>query len=313
MTEDREEKIVFVTGGTGFIGRYAVHALLREGYEVHVASHKWDGPFDPSPMMRVHHSNLLRGDDPRALMAMIRPTHLLHLAWETDHGRFWQSPVNVEWAEAGMRLLQEFHASGGGRALIAGSCAEYEWTSGKCHESETPLRPNSFYGVCKEALGRVVSGYSEITGLSTAWGRLFHIYGPGQDAQRFIPAMAGSLLNRERAVCQHGAHLRDYLHVADAAEALVELLDSRVTGPVNIASGEAVKLGDVALKLADLIGGNQQPIIEEGAESTENPREILADTRRLNTELGWSPALTLSEGLRSVVNHIQETRQSKAA
>ncbi len=313
MPEGHNDKIAFVTGGTGFIGRFVVHALLREGYEVHVASHRWDGPFDPHPMLRVHHSNLLRGDDPRDLMAMIRPTHLLHLAWETDHGRFWNSPINVQWAEAGLRLLQEFQGQGGRRAVFAGSCAEYDWSSGRCHETETPLRPHSFYGVCKQMLGRVVSGYADITEMNVAWARLFHVYGPGQDSQCLIPSVAEALLRHETAICRHGNHVRDYLHVSDVAVALVAVLDSPVSGPVNIASGVPSKLGDLAGRLAEIVGGNLDLQIEEGEATADNPRELLADTTRLNQEIGWLPGLTINEGLRSVVSHMRQTSRSKAA
>ncbi len=308
-----EEKIVVVTGGTGFLGRYAVHALLREGYEVHVASHTWDGPFDPSAMLRVHHCNLLHESDSGDLLQMIRPTHLLHLAWETTPGEYWNSPNNIEWVEASLRLLREFHACGGKRVLLAGSCAEYDWSSGTCHETQTPLQPNSFYGTCKQAFWETAEPYAKLTGLSAAWGRLFHLYGPGEAPQRFVSSLVESLLNNEPAVCHHGGHLRDYLHVADAAEAMVALLDSSVTGPVNIASGRAVKLEDLATTLAELMGGKQTPRIELAKDTAENPHEIAAETQRLNEEVGWTPSITLDEGLRSVVNTMRAQSRSKAA
>ena len=307
-----DEKIVFVTGGTGFIGRHAVHALLRNGYEVHIASRSYKGPFAPSPRMRIHECDLFDSDYVSRILQMIQPTHLLHLAWETTHGEFWNSLNNVQWVEASLGLLRGFSAYGGQRAVFAGSCAEYGESAEICDEVATPLRPTSLYGVSKNALQQVIAEYTRTTGLSTAWGRLFHIYGPGEPEQRFVPSTVKALLADKSAICRHGTHVRDYLHVHDAAEALVTLLESDVTGPVNVASGLPVTLEEIATRLVAVVGhGNAT--IEIGEPSADNPSEISAVTERLSKEVAWEPSITLDEGLRSVVNTLRLHRQSRAA
>lgn len=307
-----DEKIVFVTGGTGFIGRHAVHALLRSGYEVHVASRSYTGPFAPSPRMRIHECDLFDSDYVCRMLQMIQPTHLMHLAWETTHGRFWNAPSNAQWIEASLGLLRGFSACGGQRAVFAGSCAEYGESAEICDEVTTPLRPTSLYGVSKNALQQVVAEYSRTTGLSSAWGRLFNVYGPGESEQRFVSSTVKTLLSDKSAICRHGSHVRDYLHVHDAGDALTTLLESDVTGPVNVASGRPVTLEEIATRLVATVGrGNAT--IENGEPSIDNPPELSAVTERLSKEVAWAPSITLDEGLRSVVHTLQQHRQSRAA
>src|SRR5205823_13981481 len=57
----------------------------------------------------------------------VRPSHLLHLAWETEHGHFWTSPENLRWVEAALHLWRRLDEVSGYRAVGAGTCAEYTW------------------------------------------------------------------------------------------------------------------------------------------------------------------------------------------
>ena len=71
----------------------------------------------------------LVGAGNRDLIEEVRPSHLLHFAWETRHGYFWQAPENQIWAEATVDLARAFKDAGGRRAVFAGSCAEYDWAA----------------------------------------------------------------------------------------------------------------------------------------------------------------------------------------
>lgn len=308
-----DDQVVFVTGGTGFVGRHAVHALLRRGYEVHIASRRWTGPFAPSPRLRIHHCDLFDTDYVGRVLDMIRPTHLLHLAWDTAHGEFWQSPRNLRWVEASLGLLRGFAEAGGRRAVFAGSCAEYDWTAGPCDEAHTPLKPASLYGVCKHAVHQVAADYAQVTGINLAWARLFHLFGPGEDDRRFVPSLVRPMLIGERAVCRHGGLRRDFLHVRDAGDALGAITDGDVAGAINVASGRTAALGDVAAALAAIVGGNAEVRVESGRATADDPAELAAVTTRLASEVHWAPSVTLTEGLRSVVHTLRQRRHSRAA
>src|SRR4029077_12935796 len=87
----------------------------------------------------------------------------------------------------------------------------------------------------------------------TAWGRIFHLYGPYEYPSRLVPSVIISLLKDELARCTHGRQVRDFMHVDDVASAFVALLDSDVAGIVNIGSGEPVTIRSLVTRIASTI------------------------------------------------------------
>lgn len=287
-----------VTGAAGFIGRHTVAPLRAAGFDVHaVTSHRTRDDSDAT----WHRANLNDSSERRSVLETVRPTHLLHLAWYTEHGKFWTSPHNLRWVATSLDLLLDFVEVGGRRVVVAGSCAEYDWSFGFCNEQTTPRHPATLYGAAKNVLYELSSAYAESVDLSFAWGRVFFLFGPGEPATRFVPSVATALLRGAEARCTAGEQRRDFLHVRDVADAFVALLRSDVQGAVNIASGEPRPLADIAHRLADQIG--QPNLLRLGALPTP-PNEaavVAADVSRLRTELAWQPSLSLDEGLADVV------------
>ncbi len=223
---------VLVTGASGFIGRHALPLLVGRGYDVHAVTRT---DLRPAAMdgVRWHRCDLLDGAQSDAVVDEVRPTHLLHFAWYATPPDYWTSPDNLAWVEASLHLLRRFAQLGGERAVLAGTCAEYDLAHGYCSEELTPLRPATLYGASKHAL-QVVSARAEF---STAWGRIFFLYGPAEHPSRLVASVIRALMQDHVAPCSHGRQVRDFLHAQDVASAFVALLDSEVEGPVNIASG----------------------------------------------------------------------------
>jgi len=285
-------KRVLVTGARGFLGRHCLPRLGALGYQVHAVSRV------PAPSLHSdvqwHDADLLDGGSVSRLIERVAPTHLLHLAWYTAHGEFWASPENIRWVEATLSLARHFSRLGT-RLVMAGSCAEYDWRYGVCSEA-TPLVPATLYGASKHAAHIVLERYAPMVNLSYASGRLFLLYGPDEPPQRLVPSVARALISGTPARCGHGQQVRDVLHVRDAADALVTLLDSRVEGPVNIASGAPIKLADLIYRLANIAG--RPDLIELGVlPPRDEPLELTADVSRLTRELGWTPKFDLEAGL----------------
>lgn len=289
---------LLLTGGTGFIGRHTIPALVARGFDVHLAVPPAEEP-DSSAIApaHVHHCDLFDPDAVARLVSDVRPSHLLHLAWYVEHGKFWNSPQNVSWVEASLRLVCRFRESGGVRAVVAGTCAEYGPSDLPCRENHTPLEPRSLYSVCKDGLRRVAEAYAVQTDLSLAWGRIFLLYGPGENPRRLVPSLILPLLNGQTATCNYGAHLRDFLHVTDVGQAFAALLDSDVRGAVNIAYGRPVSLGNLARLIAQLTGNPVQLQIQSLPATSDNPSAITADAARLNYEVGYQPQYDLATGL----------------
>ena len=332
-------KRVLLTGATGFIGRWAIPALLRRGYEVHAVGRCVSSPHGKTDVgsqrsevrgqgslddlvdtayptrgddsvlstqysaLHWHVCDLFNPTETAALIHSVRPTHLLHFAWYAEHRKFWTSPLNIDWAAASLLLLRAFADAGGHRAVCAGTCAEYDWSHEACFERETPTRPRTLYGVCKNSLREVAERFAERAGMSFAWGRIFLLFGPDEHPDRFVPSIIHPLQGGQPAACRAGSHVRDFLHVADVADAFASVLDSRVTGPVNIASGEARSLGRVAEYLADRLSRRSLLSVGSTPSTPDNPVVLRADTSRLRIEVGWHPRFNLTTGLDDVIAH----------
>jgi nucleoside-diphosphate-sugar epimerase len=290
-------KRVLLTGAGGFIGRHCVSLLRQRGYDVHAITRSARSDLDGA---RWHRADLLRDGTAEALVAEIQPTHLLHLAWYTEHGQFWSSPANRAWVRASCSLLEAF-AEVGTRAVSAGTCAEYDWSQGVCDERTTPCRPNSLYGESKLRTQVFQTRHLAARGVSNAWGRVFFPYGPGEPPAKLVASVIRSLLRGEEALCSDGAPVRDFIYVADVAAAFVQLLDGAVEGPVNIGSGVEVRQGDVVRAIGRML--NREDLLRLGALPPRpgDPPRILAVTTRLVSEVGWQPRFDLDAGLRESI------------
>ena len=277
-------KRVLLTGATGFIGRACLEPLRARGYEVHAVAHTHAG----DAPVTWHHADLLVPGAARSLVATIAPTHLLHLAWYAAPGKYWTSPLNLAWVRASIELYEAFVVTGGTRVVIGGTAAEYDWAAGTLDERTTPLAPTTYYGTCKRALGDVIAAAAAADGTSAAWARFFFLYGPQEYPERLIASVIRELLQGSVARCSSGTQQRDFLHVADAAEATVALLDSPVTGPVNIASGRAVTVSSLVGEIERAIARGR---VELGALPADPVPLITAATHRLRDEVGFAPVV----------------------
>lgn len=293
-------KRVLLTGASGFVARHAQQRLLELGYEVHAVGFRATTAW-AHRNVHVHTIDLLDERQSATLLRSVRPTHLMHLAWYAVPGKFWTSPDNLRWVSASLNLTHAFVEAGGTRAIYSGTCAEYDWSSGRCREDTTPLRPTTLYGTCKHALHSVLAQAADDMGLSVAWGRLFFVYGSYEADRRLVSSVITSLLKGEPTPCTHGRQVRDFMHVQDVADAMAALLDSPVTGPVNIASGDPRPVADVVRLIGDATGRSE--LVRWGARQPQpdEPERIEADVARLTDEVGFRPRLGLEEGIYQTV------------
>jgi nucleoside-diphosphate-sugar epimerase len=300
-------KKVLLTGANGFIGRHAIPFLAKLGYEVHAVFYPNDSGLNEGKNIFLHRCNLLNMEEQKQLLAKIKPTHLLHFAWYAVPGKYWTSIENLRWVQASINLLIDFIENGGTRAVFAGSCAEYDWNYGYCSEGITPTRPQTLYGTCKNSLQEIVSQFSKQTGVSSAWGRIFFLYGPYEAKIRLIPSVIISLLQNQPARCTHGNQIRDFLHVEDVASAFVSLLESNIEGPINIASGQPIALKTVFKQIATYL--KQLDLLELGSIPVPDnePSLLVANVERLTKEVGWTPHYTLNEGLMQTIEWWRNT------
>lgn len=297
-------KTVLVTGGTGFLGHAVLPEVLARGFSVHAISRRERPPAVTG--ITWHSADVLDRKQVADVVDRIRPTHLLHLAWETTPGRYLDSVKNLIWLQESISLVSTFAAAGGERAVITGTCMEYDISHGRLQEDLTPLRPSTPYGATKHALNLALGSVAEALGLSLGWGRLFYLYGPHERPERLVPYVISQLQKGEPADVTKGTQSRDYLHVEDAARALAIFLDSDAEASLNIGSGKAVSVKSVIETIGDAVG--RPELIRWGAKQggNEGPPLVEADTTNLSHHLDWTPQIGLVQGLRSTARWWRE-------
>jgi nucleoside-diphosphate-sugar epimerase len=302
---------VLVTGASGFVGTAAVTALRAAGADVVATSRRRpevDGPVDWRPV------DLLDTAATQQLVLDVRPDTVLHLAWTVEHGMFWTTSDNLNWVAASLQLARAAADHGVRRFIGTGTCYEYAWPpNAPCNEHATPVVPSLLYGISKDATRRVVEAFCQTRGIDFAWARLFFLYGQGEGAGRLVPSISRSLAARQPARCSSGRAIRDFMDVRDVGAALAALALSNVTGPINVASGQAVAVSKVAQLLGTIAG--RPDLIHLGSlpDRADEPPVIVADVDRLFNEVGFKPIRSLDEGLKDAFENARLLIESEVS
>jgi nucleoside-diphosphate-sugar epimerase len=286
---------VAVTGAAGFIGRQAVAALKELGAETVSVGR------DPSNDVRT---DLLSRPAFGQALAERGCETLLHLAWTTEHGKFWTSPDNIDWLAASALLVRSFVDSGGRRVVVAGTCVEYDPpASGPCVPGETPTKPATLYGTAKAALRETLAAWSEVAGFSFAWGHVFAPFGVGEKPDRLVPFAIRNLLAGKECPFTSGRQVRDFFDVRDCGMAFAKLALSDVTGAVNVSSGVPTTIAELVSRVGALTGRGD--LIRLGAlpEREGEPPNLWGDARRLATTR-FSPRYSLNDTIRAMISEI---------
>lgn len=230
---------VLVTGASGFIGRHVVAALVGGGHRVHAVSRHPVPERGPVAWIKA---DLDDPDAVRDALAEAEPELALHLAWYVEPGA-WMTDTrrNLESLEASVRLINLLVATGCERIVTAGSGVEV-------------VQPDTPYAAAKRAAHVVVEQLAR-TGAGIVCAHLYGVFGPGEDARRFVPTVVNALLHDTPVDLTDGRQVRDMLYVDDVASALVAVATSGVTGTIDIATGRPTALRDLALALARVTGG----------------------------------------------------------
>lgn len=299
---------VLVTGASGFVGLPLVTALAAGGTAVDALA--WRNPGPGLPGVRWHCADLLDSGDVCLLLRDLRPDVLVHCAWRVEHGRFWSAPDNLVWLDASAELAARFFESGGRRFVGIGTCAEYAERDANDNmpwPENRRIDPSTLYGRAKAQLARslpILAGNR--ADAQFAWARLFHLFGENENPERLVPSIIGSVLAGREACCGSGRPVRDFASTRFVSGALAALTRSRVTGPVNIASGQPCSIASLARLVARLAG--RPDLLRLGA-LPDRPDEVpvmVADTRRLRLEVGHTQRPDIEEDLLSTISHYRQ-------
>lgn len=296
---------VLLTGASGFLGRNVMAALLEHEIEV-IALTRTRLPFQVEQL----EVDLLTTIDFGDLIKKTKATHLIHLAWYAEHGKFWTSPLNLRWVDATVRLSEAFCAAGGQAMVMAGSCAEYDWSHGYCREDATPLNPETLYGISKDTCRRLVMAVATQHQIPCAWARIFLPYGIGENPDRLIPSLISVFQSKKKTFGINASAYRDFLHVTDVAQGLVKLLIEQSNGIYNICSSESVRLENLVKLIAKKLNADPSQVLTLTTERPGEPNLLIGDNFKLKST-GWTQKTTLEQGISQIIS-IEQTKQDSS-
>lgn len=179
---------------------------------------------------------------------------------------------------------------------------------GQALTEETPPRPFSEYGRSKvagteRALQLAISRRRPLVVI-----RLSHVYGPGEAASRLTPYLIERLQRSESVDLTDGCQIRDFLFVDDAVEALLHaprLASATPPELFNVCTGIPVTIREVGEELARLVD-RPSSLLCWGARANRagEPHWIVGDASKFQVASGWSPRVSLQEGLSATVQHL---------
>lgn len=294
---------LLLTGASGFLGRHVLPLVASDPDRiVHaVASNPVDG-FQDSPNVHFHTVDLLDPVATQSFLEEIKPDQVLHLAWfNGESASRYADGRNFDWVIATEQLVEQAAKQGAQRIVIAGSCIEYGPAGGVLSE-DSPAEPDTIYGRCKLDAGlRTLDAIASHDGVTGAVARVFFVLGRHEEAARLVPTVARQLIQGDPAELSSGEQRRDYMHADDVARGLIALLQSDLSGHVNIGMGTPVAVRELAEMVGDAIGKPELLWFGARPGGADVAEEITADISKLRDATGWEPQLALPEAVADVV------------
>ena len=313
--------IVLVTGGAGYIGSQTAKALHAAGHTPVVVDnlsygHEWAvkwGPFE--------HGDLGDAAWVGDVIDRHRVEAVVHFAASTfvgesmTHPRLYFRNNTV----ATLNLLDTMLDRGITKIVFSSTCATYGVPERVPIDESHPQAPVNPYGQSKLFVERILHWYSHSYGLGYVALRYFNASGADPDGElgevhepetHLIPLVIEAALGRRKAVgifgtdypTPDGTAIRDYIHVADLADAHVRALDYLAKGGVstalNLGTGRGHSVREV-IETVSLVAGRPVPTVEEPRRAGDPP-ELVAEPSRARDVLGWIPKYA---ELQTIVEH----------
>jgi nucleoside-diphosphate-sugar epimerase len=301
-THSDKVKDVLVLGGAGYLGSVVVEQLVRRGFRVRVLDSFLYGEHSLDTVRAHPHCELVHGDvrDIGVVVQAMRGCDaVVHLAAIVgDSACEENKPLAMEVNRAATRMLADVaHGCGVGRFVFASSCSVYGASDG-CLDEAAALRPLSLYAQTKVdseniLLAARAAGFAPVI---LRFGTLF-----GLSARMRFDLVVNLFVARAatagRISVLNGAQWRPFLHVRDAARAVIACLEA----PHAAVSGEIFNVGSPALNLQIRALGEAVARAVPGtaldASETDDRRNYRVSFEKIERALGFACEETLAAGI----------------
>ena len=289
-------KKIVLTGGTGLIGKEAIEPLINQGFDVYAFSSKSDS-FDK----RIHclKVDLFDYKQIESAFKSIEPEYLLHFAWCTT-GDYLSSELNYNFLDASLNMLNIFAKTGGKRAVFAGTCFEYKFKDEPLKETDE-VDPQTIYAKCKNELRVRASTFCLSNNISFGWGRIFYVFGHGEDKNRLMPYIIDTFKKNKNVYIKSSELIRDYIYSKDIATAFIKLIDEYTCDCVNICTGNAISIGNYATTIAKRL--NKKHLLICKNQNNNDPKMIVGDTKILEEKLGFISRYNFSTAIGEILSN----------
>ena len=303
-----KNKKLLVTGGSGFVGRNFVEALLKIGADVRITLHKKPSPFAAGAVDIVQ-ADLTTAE--ACAKACDGIDYVIHAAGSVGNaGNIRSNMVAPIVGNLVMtaRLLEAASDRCEKILIFSSSTAGYPPLTRPVREEDmwtAPPAPVYFgYGWMRryfELLGEYVGAVSP---LKVMLCRPTAVYGRYDDSGHIVPSLIRRALAGEDpfVVWGSGAEQRDFLHISDLVRGCLLLLSKGPhSDPVNIGYGKITSVADVAKLIMKAVGRPEAKIVFDDSKPTTIPVRAVDCSKAFKT-LGFSPEVPLEAGLEDLVN-----------
>lgn len=308
-----EQRRVVVAGGAGFIGSHLVERLVRAGHDVRVLDDLSTGTMKNLAHIRDERLAVRQVDV--AEHATLAPLFdgvdwIFHLAALADIVPSVQHPLAYHRAnvDGTIGVLEAARRAGVKRFVYAASSSCYGIPDQFPTPETAPIRPMYPYALTKYVGEQYVLHWNRVYQLPCVSLRLFNVYGPRSRTSGAYGAVWGVFLAQKLAgkpltVVGDGTQTRDFVFVTDVVDAFVRAVESDVEGEVfNVGSGATCSVND----LVSLLGGDVVHVPKRPGE----PDRTQADIRKIGRLLGWQPKVRFEDGVRTMLERIDDWRDA---
>jgi len=297
---------LFVTGGTGFIGKPTVKLLASQGHKLLLLSRR--AGISKRDLAGNKNIKFVAGDLSNIGLVKkkiegFRPAVVLHMAWEgiPDYG--WR--MSLKNLICGLNLFKELSYIRCKKVVALGSCWEYGTPKGKLRESAA-TNAESAFSAAKNSLHCFGHLIAKELCLDFVWLRPFYVYGVGQKSSSLIPYLVENAREGRVAKINSLDAKNDFIYVDDVARAILAATTSS-TGRYavyNVGSGKLTSVRTVVDTVYNELGMENKPrkvfIRKRSARAAPS---FYADISQIRRELGWTPSVDFKEGIKKVVLH----------
>lgn len=315
-----------VTGGAGYIGGHIVDALRTRGEAVVVVDDLSTGVRQRATARELVACDLAASDAPGEIAALLRERDVravIHLAAKKQVGESVAAPAWYYRQNIGglANLLLGMEQAGVGTLVFSSSAAVYGDGTGAPAREDDATAPINPYGETKLVGEWLVRDAASAGWLRAVSLRYFNAAGAGSDlltdrfATNLIPLVFARIAAGEAPrvfggdyPTPDGTCIRDYVHVADLADAHLAVLDalragSEVPSVLNIGTGAGRSVLEVLEAIQNVTGHDTAPIIER--RRAGDPASLVADATLVSSALGWTATRTLSDMVASAWSGFQ--------